>query len=332
MIIRSRGPLRVSFAGGGTELSPYIDQKGGLILNTTINLYAYTTLKLRKDGKVIFECLDDGSREEFYYSETKDYIPQSKNLRMHDVVFKYFYNLYPNEFKLGLELITHSEAPVGSGLGTSSTLSVTIIYAFTNFLNLFYSKKEIAKLGYYLERELLGLKGGLQDHFSASHGGLNFIEFRSYEDIIVNKLRLDKATKCELEASLLLYYTGKSRNSGDIITEQVNEMTKGNIDFQYYDKIKKLAHLAKDNVMETDLKKLGQILHESWQQKRKLSSRISNDLIDELYDDLLKIGIYGGKISGAGGGGFFLIMMNPLLQPKVINYLNSRNDERGFIF
>jgi len=332
MIIRCRSPLRISFAGGGTELNPYMEARGSLILNTTINLYAYVTLKLRNDGMVKLVSLDNNSEEDFEANKTNKFICHSRYLMIHNVIFQYFYKLFPEKFKSGIEIITHSEAPIGSGLGTSSTLTVTIIYALTNYLNLFYSKKEVALLSHHLEREVLKLQGGLQDHFSAAYGGLNFIEFKSYKDINVNQLRIDTATKCELEASIVLYYTGLSRDSGNIISSQVDAMSDGKVSFKYYDEIKASAKEAKNAIINHDIKKLGHIVHTTWQKKQKLSSKISNKTINDMYDDLIDLGIYGGKISGAGGGGFFLAIMDPLIQPKVIQYLTNRNEKNGFVF
>ena len=324
MIIRSRSPLRMSFAGGGTELSPYIDSHGGLVLSATINMYAHCTIETRHDGCFQLESADGKQRTNFDSLEKVKFQKCGSFTKILAACIQTFSE--DNHLKLnnGLNISTYTDAPAGSGLGTSSTLTTSIISALDNYLDLNLSPYDIASTSHYIEREKLGLHGGLQDHYSAAFGGINFIEFRNQNNVLVNPLRISERTVCELESSIILYYTGISRFSGQIISNQIDSLKSGDIPTEYYDKIKEFAVLAKEALLKDEIQQLGVILDEAWAHKKKLSSMISNDEIDEIYSQCKHLGCYGGKISGAGGGGFMILILDPVNRENIVSFLNTK--------
>ena len=223
--VRSRAPLRLSFGGGGTELSPFVEMFGGHVLNATLNMYAFTSLKPLNNGKVII-CAKD--RNEYFEGKAVNYFDLGNSLKLHKAVYNRFVREFNDDQPLSIEITTSSDAPVGSGLGSSSTMTVAIIHAFSNFLMLDLDEYSIANLAYEIERLDLGLMGGKQDQYAATFGGFNFIEFHKNQQVTVNPLRISNRSLCELESSIILYYTGTSRESSKIIDEQMKLMTKKN--------------------------------------------------------------------------------------------------------
>jgi D-glycero-alpha-D-manno-heptose-7-phosphate kinase len=301
MIYRSKAPLRIGLAGGGTDVSPYSDIYGGAILNATINLFAYASIVPRNDGKIVFHAIDKNERFEFDSSEV---LTLDGNLDLLKGIYNRIVADYTHH-KLSFELTTIVDAPPGSGLGSSSTLVTAIVGAFTEWLKIPLGEYDIAHLAYQIERIDLGYAGGKQDQYAATFGGVNFMEFFGDGKVIVNPLRIRTETLNELAYNLVLYYTGTSRLSSAIIEKQQNSIRQNQSDsVNAMHKTKEIAVRIKEAILKSDLNKVGEILHEGWQYKKQLADGISNPQIDEIYEAAMKAGSLGGKVSGAGGGGF----------------------------
>ena len=301
MIFRSRAPLRLGLAGGGTDVSPYSDEFGGNIVNATISLFAYATIIPTKNGKIKFVSLDREQEEEF---DSELVLPLGGPLDL----LKGVYNRIAKDFAkktLSFELQTYVDAPAGSGLGTSSTLVVAIIGAFAEWLKIPLGEYEIAKLAFEIERIDMGMSGGKQDQYAAAFGGFNFMEFLANNQVIVNPLKIRERNILEMENNLVLYYTGTSRLSSSIIDCQIKNTTdklKKSVEAMH--NIKGQAMQMKDVMLTGKFDKIGETLHAGWEFKKQMADEISNSLIDEIYDAARAAGSSGGKVSGAGGGGF----------------------------
>lgn len=301
MIIRSKAPLRIGMAGGGTDVSPYCDFYGGSILNATISLYANATIEPIAENKIIIEAVD---RSECATYDLSNELPIDGHLDL----AKGIYNRVTKEFAKvpsGFKLTTSVDAPAGSGLGTSSTLVVAILGAFTEWLKLPFGDYDIAHLAYSIEREDLKMAGGRQDQYAATFGGVNFMEFYADDKVIVNPLRIKQEYLFELENNLLLFYTSTTRVSAEIIEKQSKNVTEKNeSSIQAMHHLKEQAMMMKEAMLKGNIDEIGAILDYGFQYKKQMANGISNPLIDEMYTTALKAGATGGKISGAGGGGF----------------------------
>jgi D-glycero-alpha-D-manno-heptose-7-phosphate kinase len=323
-MFRAKAPLRLGLAGGGTDVSPYSDLYGGAVLNATISMYAYATLELRNDGKFILHALD---KNEKMVTEAKSTFEVYGTLALIKGVYNRVINNYVKR-PLALELSTFVDAPAGSGLGTSSTLVVAILGAFIEWLKLPLGEYDIAHLAYEIEREDLGLAGGKQDQYAATFGGFNFMEFYGYDKIIVNPLRIKRDFLSELELNLVLYNTGTSRLSSKIIEAQtINVVQKEEKSIEAMHKLKEQAVLMKEAILKGKLDKIGEILDFGWQHKKQMAEGITNPIIDEIYETAIKAGATGGKISGAGGGGFMMFYCPKNTRYKVIEALQKFGGE-----
>ncbi len=330
MIIRSKAPLRLGLAGGGTDVSPYSDLYGGAILNATISMYAYATIEPRTDGKIVFNSID---RKETIEYPSKEFLEIDGNLDL----LKGIYNRVVKDFTkkpLSFTLSTYVDAPPGSGLGSSSTLVVSVIGAFTEWLKLPLGEYDIAHLAYEIERKDLGMAGGKQDQYAATFGGFNFMEFYDNDKVIVNPLRIKPEIINELQFNILLYYTGTSRLSSKIIEAQVQNVNKKKEkSIEAMHKLKEQAILMKEAVLKGELNKIGEILDYGWKYKKQMAEGITNPVIDEIYETAKKAGATGGKISGAGGGGFMMFYCPENTRYKVIEALQKFGGEfRRFQF
>jgi len=297
--IRSRAPLRISFAGGGTDIEPYLSEKGGVVLSTTINRYSYGTLIPRTDQEIRIESLDVDQFAKFLASQKLDFNGQ---LDLVKAVLRKF-----EGWKQGFSLFLHSDAPPGSGLGSSSTMVVTLLGLFRQWLNLPWSNYDIANHAYEIERVDLGIRGGKQDQYAAVFGGFNFIEFY-HDGTIINPLRIEPSILNELEYHLLLCYTGRTRLSANIIATQVDGyLKKKESSLNALDRLKAITIAMKNALLLGRLNQFGELLHEGWIQKKQLAGAITNEKIDTLYHLALSKGALGGKILGAGGGGYLLL-------------------------
>jgi len=300
MLIRAKAPLRISFAGGGTDVPPYPEKEGGCVLNATINKYAYGTLRPREDNQIRIESLDFGISvnydvdEELIYDGKLDLVKAAiKKLEGQD--------------STGFDLFLHSDAPPGTGLGSSSTVMVALVGLLKEFKNMPLTDYEIANLAYIIERKELGIKGGLQDQYAATFGGFNFIEFLK-DRVIVNPLKISQDVINELEHNLLLCYTGRTRLSARIIEDQVSRYERREEEIlQAMRNLKGIAIEMKNALLRRRLNEFGELLHYAWENKKRMSDKISNPEIEEMYEEARKAGALGGKISGAGGGGYMLL-------------------------
>lgn len=312
--------MRLGLAGGGTDVSPFSDIYGGCILNATISLYAYCDIVPRQDGKIIFITEDRGERFE---SVSKRELPMDGNLDL----LKAIYNRVIKDFDLpaqSFELHTFVDAPAGSGLGTSSTLVVAVLGAFVQWLSLPLAEYDIASLAYSIEREDLCLAGGKQDQYAATFGGFNFMEFYSDNKVIVNPLRIKDKIINELSRNIVLFYTSTSRDSAAIIERQQKNVISNNTkSIDAMQQLKKQAVLMKEALLKNDLDKIGDILNLGWEYKRQMASGISTNLFEDVYRAALEAGARGGKISGAGGGGYIFFYCPDCVRYKVIDVLNN---------
>jgi len=301
-------------AGGGTDVSPYSEIYGGAILNATIDLYAYASLEPLNNGKIEF-CID--GTDKCLITESKKEIELAEGYELFIGVYNRIvkqFNLNPLSFRL----TSFIEAPQGSGLGTSSTIVVSLIGAFVEWLKLPLGKYDIAHLAYEIERVDLKMAGGKQDQYAATFGGINFIEFLANDKVIVNPLQLKPEVIYELEFNLLLYFTQTQRLSANIINEQVKNVKEKNVkSVEAMHNLKEQAHQMKDALLRGELNKIGEILHFGWQNKKQMAHSITNELIDSIYNKAIANGATGGKISGAGGGGFMFFYCPAVTKIKV---------------
>jgi D-glycero-alpha-D-manno-heptose-7-phosphate kinase len=318
---RSRAALRLSFAGGGTELSPYLETYGGHVLNATINMFAYATLTLRNDNKVEFVATDIGQTETFDASPN---MTLDGALPLHRGVYaRIMRTLNHGEF-LPVTAITSCDAPMGSGLGASSTITVALIKAFDELLGLSLGQYELAHLAYEIERNDLKLNGGRQDQYAAAFGGFNFMEFLAEDRVVINPLRVQDWIRSELEASLVLCFTGTSRESAHIIQEQTRGIERADAGvIQSLHRMKAYAGQMKEDLLKGRVDRIAETLNEGWREKRRTAESVSNDRIDSLYAKAVRAGALGGKISGAGGGGFLMLIVDPTRRQHVANALQS---------
>jgi D-glycero-alpha-D-manno-heptose-7-phosphate kinase len=298
--IRTKAPLRISFAGGGTDVPPYPEREGGCVLNATIDNYAWGSLRPREDGRIRIESVDLGILLDCHVDNKLELDGQL------DLVKATIVRLQAQNSK-GFDVFLHSDAPPGSGLGSSSALIVGLVGLVKEFKGLPLTEYEIAHLAYLIEREDLQIKGGHQDQYAASFGGFNFIEFFG-DRVIVNPLRIHQDTVNELEHNLLLCYTGTTRRSDRIIEDQTRRFEEKQEDtLQALRDQKQLAIEMKNALLSRRLQDFGELLHAAWESKKNLSPRVSNTIIDEMYETARKTGAIGGKITGAGGGGYMLL-------------------------
>ncbi len=320
MLYRSKAPLRIGLAGGGTDVAPYSDLYGGAILNATISLYANATIEPIAQNKIVLQALDRKEEQEFEWTSI---LPIDGHLSL----LKGVYNRIQKDFGIpqqGFRLSTYVDAPAGSGLGTSSTLVVAIIGAFTEWLRLPLGEYDMAHYAYEIERVDLNLAGGKQDQYAATFGGVNYMEFEKNDKVIVNPLRIKQQYLFELENNLLLYYTATSRESADIIKKQTkNVVDKKDSSIEAMHQLKLQAQQMKEAILKGKLNAIGEILDFGFQQKRQMAEGISNPLMEEIYESSKKAGATGGKISGAGGGGFMIFYCPGNTKYEVIKCLEK---------
>lgn len=313
-VIRGRAPLRISFAGGGTDIQNFFEKYGGVVINATIDKYCHATLIKRADSKIIInsdlgEDLIIDSRSDLHYDGRFDLIKSVINILKPD---------------FGFELYLHNDLPPGRGLGSSASLSTLIISLLSYLQDAHYDDYKIAELAYKVEREELKIKGGWQDQYAAVTGGFNFMEFNG-EKKIIYPLKLKEEVINELNHHMLLCYVGKSHNSGDIHKSQERSFEQNESLVANYKELKKIAIEIKDALLTNQIEKIGTLLNEAWENKRKLESSISDQIIDTIYTIGLKNGAHGGKLLGAGGGGYILFFYSP----KKRNQLTKALEKSG---
>ena len=320
-MIRARAPLRLGLAGGGSDVSPYCDLHGGYVLNATIDRYAYAVLR-PLDEPVVRVLATDQQR-----SDTCPLAPRltlDGALNLHRAVYNHMVENFNNGQAIALELSTFCDAPVGSGLGSSSTLVVAMIKAFVELLNLPLDDYAIAHLAFKIERIDCALQGGRQDQYSATFGGFNFMEFYADERAVINPLRIKNWIICELESSLVLYFTGVSRESAHIIADQSSNVKSGVVDaLEAMHGIKREALTMKECLLRGDFSGLVESMRLGWENKKRSAKTVSNPHIDSIYDAAIQAGALAGKVSGAGGGGFMWFFVPTEKRMDVIRTLNG---------
>jgi D-glycero-alpha-D-manno-heptose-7-phosphate kinase len=326
MIIRSKAPFRLGLAGGGTDVSPYSDKFGGAILNATINLFARTTIEPLEstENKIFFKSIDNDKGYEFLALSK---LPLNSEIDLQIGVYNRIIREFNNGEPLSFVMTTSMDVPTGSGLGTSSTLVVSILGAFVEWLGLPLGEYDIAKLAYDIERNDLGMAGGKQDQYAATFGGVNFMEF--YGDrVVVNPLRIKKSFLNEIAFDLILYYTKTTRESAKIIEKQIENVNKSDSKpIEAMHELKKHAFTMKEAFLRSEVNKIGNVLHQSWLNKKEMAEGISNLEIDKIYDTAINAGAIGGKISGAGGGGFMMFFAEKTNRYPVVKALEELGGE-----
>jgi len=321
MIYRCKAPLRIGLAGGGTDVSPYCDLYGGAILNATLSLYAHATIEPLDDDTIILQGMDRKEEQRYEDGAKLSALPIDGNLDL----LKGVYNRIRKEYGWtgkGFRLSTFVDAPAGSGLGTSSTLVVAIIGVFAEMLKLPLGEYDMAHLAYDIERKDLQMAGGRQDQYAATFGGVNYMEFYKDDKVIVNPLRVKQQYLFELENNLLLYYTATSRESAKIIEVQSrNVVDKKEKSIEAMHQLKHQALLMKEALLRGRIHEIGEILDFGFRQKQQMAEGISNPFIDDIYEQAKKAGATGGKISGAGGGGFMTFYCPAISKYRVMEVL-----------
>ena len=324
-IIRARAPLRLGIAGGGTDVSPYCDRHGGYVLNATIDRYAYAVIKTLDEPIIRFVAMDQQTEKVKAMSVP---LELDGHLDLHKAVYNHMIENYNNGVAISLELSTFCDAPAGSGLGSSSTLVVVMISAFTELLNLPLDDYTIAHLAFKIERVDCGLQGGRQDQYSATFGGFNFMEFYKDERAVINSLRIKNWIICELEASLVLFYTGVSRESARIIADQSNNVKSGSVEaIEAMHGLKHEALVMKECLLKGDFTGIVDSMRLGWERKKRSAKTVSNPHIDEIYNVAIDAGALAGKVSGAGGGGFMMFFVPPEKRMDVIRSLGNFNGQ-----
>lgn len=312
--------MRLGLAGGGTDVAPYSDLFGGAILNATISMYAYASIVPRNDGKIVFNAAD---KEQRFETDSVMSLPVNGELDL----LRGIYNRVVSDFTkkpLSFTLTTYVDAPPGSGLGTSSTLVVSILGAFAEWLKLPLGEYDLARLAYDIERIDLGMLGGKQDQYAATFGGVNFMEFSAGDKVLVNPLRIKEVYLNELAHNLVLFYTQTSRLSSKIIEAQAKNVTnKNQSSIEAMHQLKIQSVMMKEALLRGELNRIGEILDFGWKYKKQMADEISNPFIDQLYETARENGATGGKISGAGGGGFMIFYCPGDTRSKVINALKK---------
>jgi len=329
MLIRSRAPLRLGLAGGGTDVSPYCDEFGGAILNATIGYYAYASIEPLETGAVQFISSD---RDQTFEYKAAAMLQPDGSLDL----LKHIHNHAVREFNanqpLSVRLTTSVDVPQGSGLGGSSTLVVAALKAYAEALNYPLDDYGLAQAAYTIERVDAGLKGGRQDQYAAAFGGFNFMEFGSNGRVLVNPLRIKESVISELEASMLLFYTGTSRVSSAIIAEQSKNVETHNAEaIEAMHQIKQEALRMKEALLRGDFCLLHEVLRSSWEAKRRMATQIVNQKIETIYSTALDAGAYCARISGAGGGGFMMFLTDPMRKNRVAQALRECEND-GLIY
>ena len=298
LIVRS--PVRISFGGGGTDLPAYYEQYGGAVLSVTINKYFYTILGKRTDGRIQVISSDLRICETWKDIAEKDIDGSALEIPL--AVLKEL------NCDVAVDLFLASEIPPGTGLGSSASVCVNIVKTLTTYRQQAISKYELAEKAFHIARHALRKQVGKQDEYAAAFGGLNYITFAPDGNTLVEPVEQDPALIRELESNLMLFFTGAAHNSWTILREQeasTRQHSSPTVDALH--EVKSLGALMRGALEQGQLHQFGELLHEAWQAKRRVSSKISNEHIDELYALATHNGALGGKITGAGGGGFLLL-------------------------
>lgn len=310
---RARAPVRISFGGGGSDLTHYFSELGGAVINTTVSLYSHATLRLRND-----DCIVVSSRDLGQTMEAPDLDAALKQKGKFGLIQSLLKAIRPD---FGFELFLHSDFPMKSGLGGSAVVAAAVLGCFNQFRRDQWDPHELAELAYQAERLYLGVAGGWQDQYATVFGGFNFMEFRMDQNI-VHPLRIHPDILLELEESLVLCDTGTTHESGDIHEDQRREMQQEEVRQQVRNNVE-LSYRMRNLLLRGRLLEFGHALDEAWQTKRQLSRKISNSRLDQVYEGARQNGALGGKLLGAGGGGFFVFYVPPYYKHRLMDHLEA---------
>ena len=320
---RAKSPVRISFGGGGSDLTHYFSADIGAVINTTISIYSHATLRIRQDEKIVINSLD--LEKSLTAKNLKDAIKPQEKFGLIQALLK---TISPD---FGFELDVNSDFPIGSGLGGSAVVAAAILGCFNQFRQDRWDHHELAELAYQAERLYHGIEGGWQDQYATVFGGFNFMEFKMDQNV-VHPLRIHDDILLELEESLILCNTGISHNSGSIHKNQRREMKQKEIKKHVQANVA-LCFEMRNQLLRGELLRFGKSLNQAWNNKKKLSSEISNNDLDLIYKNALKHGAIGGKLLGAGGGGFYIFYTPPSSKHELIEFLNeSQLEIRPFRF
>jgi D-glycero-alpha-D-manno-heptose-7-phosphate kinase len=315
----ARAPVRISFAGGGTDLPAYYVRHGGAVVSTTLDKYFYVFLNVSGDDTIQITSSDYRT---FYRHDGDLPLMFDGDLSLPRAILNHF------GLTRGIAMFLASEVPPGTGLGSSSSVAVAIIKAVTTAKGLFLSKQQIAELACQIEIEKLGTPIGKQDQYAAAFGDLNLIQFSS-DGVSVEPLKVSPETRRALESNIMLFFTGGTRQASTILTEQKKSSEQADRQvIAALDAVKAMAFEAKECLEHGDVSAFGQLLDAGWQQKKKFAGGISNARIDACYELALANGALGGKLAGAGGGGFLMIFSEPAVQPAITSVLESQGLKR----
>lgn len=314
ILARARAPVRVSFGGGGSDVTHYFSDQNGAVINASITVYSHAVLRKRSDNQIIIKSQDlDDELEAANLSELVDHVGQF------GLIVSVLRVIHP---KFGFELHLESDFPVGSGLGGSSVVCAVILGCFNEFRQDKWSNHELAEMAFQAERLYLGVSGGWQDQYATVFGGFNFMEF-SFDENIIQPISIPGKTLRELEESLVLCGTGDPHDSGNIHEDQKESMQNSAIRSKVEENVR-LVYRIRNHLLRGELQKFGACLHESWMLKRQFSSQISNNRIDDIYDGAIRNGALGGKLLGAGGGGYFIFYVAPFSKYQLKRHLLSK--------
>lgn len=312
---QARAPVRVSFGGGGSDLTQYFDKNVGAVINTTISLYSHVTLKKRKDHKINIHSKD--LEESINLVNLNEISDLDGSFGLINSLIKL---IEPN---FGFDLYIYSDFPMKSGLGGSATVLSAILGAFNEFKQDPWDSHEIAEIAFQAERLYLGIAGGWQDQYASVFGGFNFLEFKKDQNI-VHPLRVQKDTLLQLEESLILINTGLIHESGEIHIDQKKQMKSSEVENLVNQNVE-LCYEMRNQLLRGKLNDFGNLLNAAWEAKRQFSKRISSPKIDEIYSEALDNGAIGGKLLGAGGGGFFIFYVPSEDRFKLIDHFKSQD-------
>lgn len=288
-MIITKTPFRVSFAGGGSDMASFYEKYGGCVLSTSINKYMYLTIHP-------------------YFDEGKTLLKYSENELVNapsEIRHTIFHQVLTDMQIHGVEISSTADIPGGTGLGSSSTFTVGLLHTLFCYQGKYVSKGKLAELACQVEIEKLGNPIGKQDQYAAAYGGLNFIRFNRDHSVTVEPMLMPVDALRQLERNLVMFYTGQTRSANRILEEQKNNIQQRE-KTQNLKEMCRLAEQMRESLLKGDLSVFGKILHEGWRLKKELAGGISNPTIDGAYELALKHGAAGGKLLGAGGGGFLL--------------------------
>jgi D-glycero-alpha-D-manno-heptose-7-phosphate kinase len=318
-IYRSKVPFRISLGGGGTDMASFSKHHTGAVINVTLHLFTHTSLQLRDDTMVTFEWVNKSEIEEHSFSNELDC---SYGLKLFKATHNHIFNRFNLE-PIGYDIVTYQDVPTGSGLGTSSTLIVSLIGVYQELFNLPLGEYDIADMAVQIERNELKENGGKQDQYAAAFGGWNYMEFKG-NDVIVNPLRIKDKIQNELANNIVLYYTNSVRKSTDILEEQIKRIENNSkTSILSLHALVEQAKMIKDCLIKGNISELGEMLDYGFRQKSQLASDITNSEINKIYETAIQAGATGGKISGAGGGGFMIFYCPNNTKYNVIKALDN---------